>query len=270
MTTEEKIQTALISGTKKIEEVFAAYINPIQLKIALLEEAGQDPAKYFDDDDLVFIDFYEQLEAYTSERDKAITSFEKQVEEQVKEMEAAQVAGESPEEAPTSWEQLAFAVIKHALTEGVKIKVGDIEWDSSKPLGGKGSVFDDLRNAAMQSLGIDPDSEFGKIIKDPINSVGDLANNLDSESKKILTDAKLEADKVLTDAKRESDKALSNAKREIDKGLTDVKKATDKALTDARKTTDKAIKDVTREIAKVIPKVKVKVKVKVKLPTIKW
>ena len=268
MTPEEKIQSALINGTKKIEEVFAAYINPIQLKIALLEEAGQDPKKYFDDDDLVFVDFYEQLEAYTSERNKAIEAFENKIDEQLKELEAAQAAGEVPAEAPTSWEQVAFEVIKYALTEGVKIKVGDVEWDSTKPLGGEGSVFDDLRNAAMKSLGIDPDSEFGKIIKDPINAVSDLGENLDAEAKKILTDAKRKADKALTDVKRESDKALTDAKREIDKGLTDVKKATDKALTDARKTVDKAIKDVTREIAKVIPKVKIKVKIKV--PTIKW
>lgn len=104
----------------------------------------------------------------------------------------------------------------------------------------------------MKAVGIDPDSEFGKIIKDPINAVKNIGENLGGESIKALENVTIAAEKALTDTKRETETALTNTREATEKALTDVKRETDKALTDARKTTEKALEDVAREIGRVM------------------
>lgn len=261
MTPQEKIQKAIEQGIEKIEMVFAPLITAIDIQIGRLEKAGQDPTKYYDLEEDEYVDYIAIREVYVNEKEKAIAEFQAEMDKEVQKI-ANSPEPETPAEGDIGWEKVVFYIIKYALENGVKIKIRDVEWDSSKPLGGEGSVFDELRSGAMKAIGIDPDSELGKIVKDPLNAAKDLGKNLDRETGKALTDIKVATDKALTNAKRETDKALTDVKKATDKALTDVKKTTDKALTDARKTADKAVKDVAREIGKVIPKVKVTIKIK--------
>lgn len=266
MTPREKIVLAIENGIQKIESVFNPLIAGIDLKIGILEKAGQDPSKYFDLDENSFVDYPALREAYANEKEKTIAEFSQKMDAELKKLDEAEESQEEESEIP--WAEIAFYLIKSALENGVKIKVGDVEWDSTKPLGGEGSVFDDLRNASMRGMGIDPDSDLGKFIKDPINSISELGENIDAETEKALTDIKKASDKALTDAKRETDKALTDAKKATDKALTDVKRETDKALTEARKAAEKVVKKAVEDVVKKLPKVKVKVKIKP--PTIKW
>lgn len=257
MTPKEKVLKAIEDGIKKIEGVFDPLITATELKIGKLEKAGLDASKYYDLEDDSFTNFYEIQDLYVENKDKTIAEFQEKMDAELEKInELEQQAQQPPEEETLPFEEVVFILVKSALENGVKIKVGDVEWDSTKPLGGKGSVFDDLRNEAFKSIGIDPDSDIADILRDPINSAAKLAENVDAETKKALTDAKNAADKAATDVKNAVDKAATEAKKAVDKAATDAKKAADKALTDARKTAEKAAKDVAREISK-LPKVKI-------------
>ncbi|CAB9495816.1 hypothetical protein [Alteromonas macleodii] len=252
MSPREKVVTAMENGIKKIEEVFTPLIASIELKIGILQKAGQDPSNYFDLDDNEFVNYLEIRDAYIAEKEKTVKEFSAKMDDELKKFDEADTPEKEGGEIP--WAEVAFYLLESAMENGIKIKIGDIEWDSTRPLGGEGSVFEEMRSAAMRSMGIDPDSDLGKALKDPINAIGDLAENLGAEGEKAMENIRIATDKAFTDAKRESDKALTNAKNATDKALTDVKREADKALTDARKTVEKAVRDVARELGRLLPK----------------
>jgi hypothetical protein len=187
MKANEELQTAIQKGIEKIEMVFAPLINAVNIKIGRLEKANQDPTKYYDIDEDLVINYVEIRDIYIAEKEKAISSYSSEMN---KELDALGSTPDGAEAPPTSWEKVAFLIIKHALEEGIRIKIGNVEWNSEKPFGGKGSVFDDLRNTAMKAIGIDPDSDLGKIIKDPINSTVDLGGNIRKETERALQNVK--------------------------------------------------------------------------------
>lgn len=246
MTAKEQIQAAIQNGIEKIEMVFAPLINAVDIQIGKLEKANQDPTNYYDIEEDEFINYIEIRNIYVSQKEKAIDSFQTKMDGEIAALENISEGADAP---PVSWEEAVFVIIKYALQNGVKIKIGNVEWDSKKPLGGEGSVFDDLRSAAMKSIGIDPDSELGKIVKDPINSAIGLGKNIGQET-----------EKALNNAKNETEKALQNIGNTTEKAVADVKRETEKALNDARKTAEKAVQDLSREVGKHIPKVKIKIK----------
>jgi hypothetical protein len=244
MATQENVQESIKQGIEKIEMIFAPLINAVDMQIGKLQKANQDPSKYYDLDQDETINYFAVREVYVKAKNEAIEKYSIEMDKEIQRLEnTPEVEGSS-----VGWEQIVFLVIKSALEDGVRIKVGNIQWDSTKPLGGKNSVFDDMRNISMRSIGIDPDSDLGKIVKDPFKAVIDLGGNVGSETEKTLNDVTKATEKALNDASKTTDKALSDVKRE-----------TDKALTDARKVTEKALQDTTRELGKVIPKVKLKI-----------
>jgi len=244
MTAKEQIQIAIQNGIEQIEMVFSPLINAVDIQIGKLEKANQDPTNYYDLEEDEYINYLEIRNIYVAEKEKAITSF---LSEMDKELTALENIPEGAEAPPVGWEEAAFLIIKYALQNGVKINIGNVEWDSKKPLGGKGSVFDDLRSAAMKSIGIDPESDFGKIVKDPINSAIKFGENIGKETEKALSNAQKETEKVVKDVGKTTEKAIADVKRE-----------TEKAVNDARKTTEKAVQDVAKELVKHVPKVKIK------------
>lgn len=250
MTPQEKVQDAIKKGIEKIELVFAPLITAIDIQIGKLEKAGKDPSNYYDLDEDRHINFIEKRDLYASEKEKAILEFQAKMDEEVAKMENMPDT-ETGGEQDIPWEKIVFYIVKSALENGVRITIGDYKWDSGHPIGRKGEFFYELRDDALQAIGIEPDSDLGKVVKDPFNSLRDLGKNIDRETDEALTRVRVATDKALDDAKRETDEAL-----------TRVKVATDKALTDARKTTDKAIKDVGREIGRGWKKLK---KIKIKL-----
>lgn len=242
MSANQTLTNALVTGVKKIEEFFGPLILSCEVFIGMLEENNQDPSDYFNIHEGQRVNFYKRRDELMAQREEAVKDLELKIahqRERLKEVE--QQEGES------AWEEIAIAVIQELVKDGVKIKVGDIEWDSSKPLGGEGSVFDDLRNGTFLALGIDPDSALADILRDPFNKLSEVENLDVAEA---LGDIKNVADKALTDIKAETDKALTDIKNSTDKALSDVARETGKALTDARKSVDKAIKDVGRELGR--------------------
>jgi hypothetical protein len=246
MTPREQIQKAIQDGTLQIEMVFAPLINAVDIQIGKLEKANQDPAKYYDLENDEFINYFEIRNIYVQQKEKAITEFLLKMDTEVIKLESLAENADAP---AISWEQTAFVIIKYALENGIKIKIGNVEWDSTKPLGGKNSIFDELRNTAMKSIGIDPNSEFGKIIKDPINAAVNIGENIGKETEATLNNIKNTTEKALEDVNATTGKALSDIKRE-----------TDKALEDARIASEKAIQDTARELGKIIPPVKITIK----------
>lgn len=257
MTPRETVLQSIDDGIEKISAVFDPLIYAVEIKIGKLENAGLDASNYYDLEDDSFTNFYEVRDLYLENKNSTISEFQEKMDVELERIiDLENQAVEPPEEEELPVEQILFILIKSALENGVKIKVEGIEWDSKKPLGGKGSVFDDLRNEAFRSIGVDPESDIADILRDPVNSAAKLAENVDNETKKALTDAKETADKAATDVKKAVDKAATQAKETIDKAATDAKKAADKAATDARKTAEKAARDVAKVISK-LPKVKI-------------
>jgi vacuolar-type H+-ATPase subunit E/Vma4 len=246
MTAKEQIQIAIQKGIEQIEMVFSPLINAVDIQIGKLEKANLDPTNYYDLEEDEHINYVEIRKIYVTEKEKAITSYLAEMDKEIIALENTPEGAEAP---PVSWEKVVFVIIKYALQNGIRIKVGNVEWDSQKPLGGEGSVFDDLRNVAMKSIGIDPESDLGKIIKDPINSAKDLGENIGKET-----------EKALNNANRETEKAVNNIAKVSEKAIADVKKETEKALADARKTAEKAVQDVVKVVSKNIPKIRIKIK----------
>lgn len=246
MTPREKVIKAIEDGIEKISDVFDPLITAAEIKIGKLEHAGQDASNYYDLDEDTYTNFYEIRDIYVENKEKTILEFREKMDAELEKVtKLEQQADTVQEEETIPYEEVLYYLIKTALEQGVQIKIGDVEWDSGKPLGGKGSVFDELRDAAFKGVGIDPDSDLADIIRDPRGAVEELVQNVDAESKRALTDAKKAADKAATDAK--------NA---IDKAATDVKREVDKTLTEAREAVEETARNVARELAK-LPQIKV-------------
>jgi len=251
-----KIAELINEGLKQIDHAFAPLINGVSFQIGKLEAAKQDPSNYFDLDENQFVNYFQIRDTYLDAKSDAVNKFKADMAAKEAELKESEEGSEEESDALKIIYELAYYAVTSIAENGLKIKIGDVEWDSSKPLGGKGSMFDDLRRGFLNSFGIDPDSEIGRIISDPINAAGELPEN-----------TKAAIDKALTDAKREADVAAKNVKREVDKFATDVKKATDKALTDAKREVDRAATNIARELGKVL---KPKIRIRVKPIKIKW
>lgn len=255
MNAQEKLQEALIKGVNKIEELFNPLILSAEVYLGMLEEANVDPSKYFSLQENRFVNYYKRRDELIKQRDLAIRKLEVEVALQKEKISQAEASAQTPEGEPSSsWEEIAILIIKEVVKNGVKIKVGDVEWDSEKPLGGEGSIFDELRDGTFKLMGIDPNSELASILKDPFNKLGGAIDNVNNEIGSKLTDIKKVTDKALLDAKKEADKTLTDIKKATDKALTDVARETSKALDDVRKTADKALKDIGRELGSVVRK----------------
>lgn len=256
MNQEEKLQQVLKEGIQKIEMVFAPLINGVNLQIKKIKEAGYDPANYYNLEEDNFINYIELRELYLSERDKAIEEFQIMLEKEVEKIES-----EEQTEIDPQWAEALFYLLKEVFQNRIKITIDDYEWNSDKPLDG---LFEGLRDLVMISIGIHPNSDIGKIIKDPVGALGDLIENADEETGKVLTDVRVAADKALTDARTATDKALTDIRKETGIGLTNVREESEKVLTQARETMETAIEDVID----CFPKIRKK-KIKIKLPKIR-
>ena len=254
MSANDKLQEVLTNGIGKIEDFFGPLILSCDVFIGMLEENNMDASKYFNIHEGRIINYYKRRDALIAQRDQAIKKLEVEIalqKEKITQAEAdAAVLDEGDEN--TTWDKIVILIIQEVVKNGVKIKVGDIEWESTKPLGGEGSVFDDLRNGTFNALGIDPDSELAKILKDPLNRIPKIGEDVNQAVGEELTKIKQATDKVLTDVKRETDKALTDIKKTTDKALEDVARETLKVLDDARKIADNAIRDIGRSLGGVV------------------
>jgi hypothetical protein len=231
----EKMRQQTKAGLEKIDEVFNPLITVIEMKITLLKEAKQDPANYFDLDENGFVNYIEMLDEYKAAKEKAEKELTTHIDNSIKEFESME--GEQPQAGEEEFYKVVFLILKEALQNGVRIKIGNVQWDSSKPLGGEGSVFVEVRDTALKAIGIDPKSDVGKLITDPVNGLENLSEN----------------------TKRELETALKNVHRETERALENVGRETGQALENARRETEKAMSNVAKEVSKVLkPKIKIK------------
>ncbi len=253
MTPREKFEKVVQDGLQKIEDIYQPLLTDINLKITDAELNNQDPKDYYDESKKARINLIAIKEIYLNSMNETVSRFNEKMEIERQKIIDAEIAAEQtqPAEAPENeWYQILFLIIKQVLEEGVQIKIGDVEWDSSKPLGGEGSVFDEVRTATMRSVGIDPDSDLGKILKDPLNAPKDILDNVNDETKEFLTNARVAADKATEELTEATKKVLEQTKEFAEKAAKDAAKVAEKAAKDAARAAEKAAQDATKAAEK--------------------
>jgi hypothetical protein len=222
---------AKMAALKELDEIFDPLINQVALFVGRLESAGQNPAHYFDVEENAHVDYI----AILKQRQDAKAQAVQQVMAEFDRLAAEDAPVPEGGDADTTFWKAVILIAQQVLKDGIRIKIGDFKWDSKKPLHGLNSVLSEVKDAVLKAIGVDPNSEWGKVLNNPGRAVGDLPEN----------------------AKREVERALENVKRETDKALADAAKAAGRVIADSKREVDRAATNVAREAGKVL-KVKIK------------
>ena len=234
MTTSTLPADARIKALKAIDDIFDPLISQVAIFVGRLEAAGHDPSKYFDVEENETIDYARILD----ERKTAKADAVKRVNDEYDSFEGPESGGSETTES--AWWKLVLLIIESVLRDGVRITIAGVRWDSSKPIDG---IISDVRDKVFAAIGIDPNSEVGRLLRDPLNRVQDYGVNIANETGRALENAVRETDQALQNATREAGTVINNVARE----------------------TGNALSNVAREVGRVIPR-----RVRIKKPRITW
>jgi len=262
MTKEEIIQDA----KKKFEQLrnevnnfWDPQITRIDYNIGNLQANGLDPAWHFDANYGSWMNYYKERDLLIKQRDETIHLAEMELATLINSFDETTppAEGEGEEGLFKAVTIIVEAAIMSVIDNGVQITIGSVKFDSKTPLGGEGSIVDNVRQTLYRSLGLPEGDPFIKLIENPLSKEwsDQLAGNIKDSVDTALTDSKREMDKALTDAKREMDKALTEIKASLDKELADAMRVISKGFSDIKREYDNARKTYNRTIGKLVPRV---------------
>lgn len=169
---EEQLDFSRTAWQKTLDDV-AIYVKD-------QKDKGLDPEKFNPGPGKSLVNLYELTKDYITERDKQL----KEIEEQFKNEcngDMVEIAQSLVDIAVARYSKgISLILPKHMTHIDVK------EILDGKPLGGENSIVNQARGAMMRGLGIDENSDLGKVILNPT-----------AVAKKTLDDAKDEVNKGL-------------------------------------------------------------------------
>lgn len=131
-------------------------------------DKGLDPQKFNPGPGKNLVNLLKLAEDYKAEKDKQATKISKQVDDECK-----------PDAVEILQSLVNVAIVLY--TEGISLllpkymtHIDVSEILKGKPLGGEGSILNQVRGAMMRGLGIDEKSDLGKTILNPGSVVNDL------------------------------------------------------------------------------------------------
>ena len=206
-------------GLAALNRIFDPFILETQVYVDRIVAAGQDPARYLFVETNEVVDFTKILAERKAAKQKAVDKF---------------MAGlPSDTEGPVSAEQEANIVkalilfAKIFLKDGVRITIGDFNWDSSRPLDG---VITSIRDAALDAAGLGENNEFRRFLVDPVQFGRDMGGVITEEHERALQNARREFARAVGNGGREAGQALENARREAERVVNDVSRAAARGL----------------------------------------
>lgn len=144
-------------GLAAIDKVFDPLIMEIQVYVDRIVAAGQDPSRYLFVESDEIVDFTKILSERQAAKKEAVDKF----------MEGlpSETEGQVAPEEEQNLLQTLILIIKVVLKDGVRVTIGDFQWDSSRPLDG---VITSIRDAALDRVGLGENNEFRRFLVDPV------------------------------------------------------------------------------------------------------
>lgn len=208
----------LVEALKQIDEIFDPLINHVALFVGRLEAANLDPTNYFDVEENAYINYQAILDERLAAKQEAVLSVKRN-------HQSLPEDGAGDEGSSTGFWEAVFLLAKHVIENGIRLKIGDFQWDSRKPLHGLREELGRFKRKVMEAAGIDENSELGQLLIMPGRTLGriaDVPENVVREAQRGLENIAREHARVLEQANRAVATVVANGKRELDKAATTV------------------------------------------------
>lgn len=158
------------TGTDKINAAYTPLIEEIARIIKNMQDKGLDPHKFYEPAKDQVIDLVAFLADLGTTRNQQIGELNAKIDK-----ECVQT-----QEFLQSIVDFAVLRVTHGLSAVLPkhmthVDVGEIL--AGKPLGGDNSVFNQVRGAILNGMGIGENNDLRKAVQDPVNTIIDSVNN---------------------------------------------------------------------------------------------